>query len=312
MAPDGDFGDGVDDGDIVYRRGRPTPTPSKPGSTRCWTRRLARRAPLDLHRQRRPAENRVRAPLNRAVGDPGRRRRRVPRHAPTCTSAAPRRGRRRPTRLADVPRPLRPLQPRQASSTTSGPGSSATTPPPPPTPTPSASRRRWSRRWTTRCSTRPRYATPKDPRRRPRDFAGQYVTDTTAAAKQRATHLERREPAHPRRRRAPPPPSQETKLFADYVVDNYATPQVRVGQLTVKSRRPDSLNGAATWALLCGVDITDIVHLTTTHGGGGGFDNDFYVEGIHYQARPGGAIPYVELTLDVSPARLLRPQPVRS
>ena len=93
---------------------------------------------------------------------------------------------------------------------------------------------------------------------------------------------------------------QETKLFAHYVVDNYATPRVRVGQLTVKARRPDSFNGAATWALLCGIDISDIVHLTTTHGGGGGFDDDFYVEGIHYQARPGGTIPYVELTLDVS------------
>ena len=53
--------------------------------------------------------------------------------------------------------------------------------------------------------------------------------------------------------------------------------------------------------MLCNVDISDIVHLTTTHGGGGGFDDDFYVEGIHYQARPGGTIPYVELTLDVSP-----------
>ena len=78
--------------------------------------------------------------------------------------------------------------------------------------------------------------------------------------------------------------------------------------MTVKPRRPDDPHTRhqrprppATWALLCNVDISDIVHLTTTHGGGGGFDDDFYVEGIHYQARPGGVIPYVELTLDVSP-----------
>ena len=38
--------------------------------------------------------------------------------------------------------------------------------------------------------------------------------------------------------------------------------------------------------------------------------HDFYVEGIHYQARPGGAIPYVELTLDVSPRGYYDANPV--
>jgi hypothetical protein len=94
---------------------------------------------------------------------------------------------------------------------------------------------------------------------------------------------------------------QETKLFANYIRDNFNTVKVRIGQLTIKSRRPSSVNGPATWSLLCGIDLSDLVHLTTTHGGGGGFGDDFYVEGIHYTARPGGATPYVELTLDVSP-----------
>ena len=93
----------------------------------------------------------------------------------------------------------------------------------------------------------------------------------------------------------------ETKLFADYVHDNYSVPRIRIGQLTIKPRRVGSPNAAATWAMLTGVEISDIVHLKTTHGGGGGFNTDFYIEGIHYQARPGGGIPYVELTLDVSP-----------
>ena len=53
--------------------------------------------------------------------------------------------------------------------------------------------------------------------------------------------------------------------------------------------------------MCCDVDISDIVHLSTSHHGGGGFDDDFYVEGVHYQVRPGGGVPYVELTLDVSP-----------
>jgi len=94
---------------------------------------------------------------------------------------------------------------------------------------------------------------------------------------------------------------QETGLFAEYVLENFKTPRVRVGQLTVKGRNPATTNGAKTWQLLCGIDISDLVHLKTTHRGGGGFDDDFFVEGIHYTARPGGAIPVVELTLDVSP-----------
>jgi len=95
----------------------------------------------------------------------------------------------------------------------------------------------------------------------------------------------------------------ETKKFANYYIQNFTLPQVRVGQLTVKGRRPTSPTGPKTWALLTQIDVSDIVHLKTTHHGGGGFDDDFYVEGIHYQARPGaGQYPVVELTLDVSPA----------
>jgi hypothetical protein len=93
----------------------------------------------------------------------------------------------------------------------------------------------------------------------------------------------------------------ETKRFAQWVIDNYHIPAVRVGQLTIKSRNPAAVNGPASWALLCGVDISDIVHLKTTHHGGGGFNHYFYVEGIHYNATPGGGVPYIELTLDVSP-----------
>ena len=101
----------------------------------------------------------------------------------------------------------------------------------------------------------------------------------------------------------------ETKKFASYYINNnFKFPQVRVGQLTVKTRRPGSLSGPKTWALFCNVDISDIVNLKTTHKGGGGFgsggaNSDFFVEGIHYTARPGaGAYPIVELTLDVSPS----------
>lgn len=131
------------------------------------------------------------------------------------------------------------------------------------------------------------------------DIPGQYVTDTAAVAKKglRTWSAENLATFGGLGTTA----NQETRLFADYVRDNFTKPRVRVGQLTVKPRRPDGPHGPATWALLTGVEISDIVHLKTTHGGGGGFDTDFYVEGIHYQARPGGTTPYVELSLDVSP-----------
>jgi hypothetical protein len=132
------------------------------------------------------------------------------------------------------------------------------------------------------------------------DIGGQYVTNTTAKARQglrtwSAENLATFGGA------GATTALQETRLMADYVRDNYNLPKVRCGQVTVKSRHLGFGNATAAWSMLTNVDISDIVHLSTTHHGGGGFDDDFYVEGIHYQVRPGGVNPYVELTLDVSP-----------
>lgn len=97
----------------------------------------------------------------------------------------------------------------------------------------------------------------------------------------------------------------ETRKFAKFIVDNYKTPKLRVGTLTIKPRRPGA---TTTWDMLGKIDISDIVHLKTTHAGGGGFNHDFFVEGIHYSARPGPKYPgyapptwLIDLTLDVSP-----------
>jgi hypothetical protein len=99
----------------------------------------------------------------------------------------------------------------------------------------------------------------------------------------------------------------ETKLFAQYYRDNYKDPHQRVTRMVFKSARPGSLNADALWLHLCKAEISDLLTLKTTHPGGGGFNEDFYVEGIHYTCRPGtapgGAVstPIVELALDVSP-----------
>ena len=102
---------------------------------------------------------------------------------------------------------------------------------------------------------------------------------------------------------------EETKKFAEYYVDNYAVPRTRVTQLRFRARDHRSFNGAALWAFLCQVEISDIIELHTTHLGGGGFDEDFYVEGIHYTCTPAQPdpdtleqrLPDLELVLDVSP-----------
>ncbi len=95
----------------------------------------------------------------------------------------------------------------------------------------------------------------------------------------------------------------ETKKFAQAVVDNNAVPKTRVGQLTIRPQRATGTYGTATWLMLCTVDISDRIYLETTWVGGGGFSGYFYVEGLHYEAKPAnGAQHEVTLTLDVSPA----------
>ncbi len=96
---------------------------------------------------------------------------------------------------------------------------------------------------------------------------------------------------------------QETKKFAEYYVGNYAAPSTRVSVITFRPRAPNDPTGPALWDLVCGVEIGDRVHLQTTHAGGGGFDEMFFVEGIRYEAR--GARPEyhdITLELDVSPS----------
>lgn len=94
-----------------------------------------------------------------------------------------------------------------------------------------------------------------------------------------------------------------TKKFATYYVNNYKDPRVRVRGLTFRSVDPGNGYASKVWALLVGVDISDLIDLMTTHNGGGngGFADFFYVEGIHYTVRPKSDTHLdVTLTLDVS------------
>jgi len=97
--------------------------------------------------------------------------------------------------------------------------------------------------------------------------------------------------------------AEECLKFADFVVGNYKDPMIRVGTLNVTRRMPGQPFATKTWALLCGVELNDIVELTHTMGWAGGFLSDqFFVERIRYEIEPmNGQIDDVRLLLDVSP-----------
>jgi hypothetical protein len=97
---------------------------------------------------------------------------------------------------------------------------------------------------------------------------------------------------------------EETKKFAQYYVDNYKQPRTRVDRIRFRPQAANWPEAPRVWALMCGVDISDILALTTSHVGGGGFDEeDFFVEGLHYEARPlSKGMHEVTLDVDVSPA----------
>jgi len=94
----------------------------------------------------------------------------------------------------------------------------------------------------------------------------------------------------------------ETRLFAEYYVSNYAAATPRISRMVFKSRRPEHPLGDALWGHMCKCEISDLLTLKTAHPGGGGFNQDFYVEGLHYTGSPGPPEhPIVTLELDVSP-----------
>ena len=96
----------------------------------------------------------------------------------------------------------------------------------------------------------------------------------------------------------------ETALFAEFFVTNYAQPLTRVEALTFRSMRPTDPRADATWALICGVDISDIVNLAHSYAEGVGIqDTDFFVEGSEMTITPASPdVDMVELRLNVSPA----------
>jgi len=72
-------------------------------------------------------------------------------------------------------------------------------------------------------------------------------------------------------------------LFGEFYITNYAQPRKAIQQVTFKSVRPDDARAAATWALMCGVDISDAINLTVDEAGL--VDEPFFVDGISVECR---------------------------
>jgi hypothetical protein len=104
--------------------------------------------------------------------------------------------------------------------------------------------------------------------------------------------------------------AQECQLFSWYYAYNYNKPVQRISKLEFVTEDPTTTSGAALWNFMLGVEIGDILTVSTTNPGGGGFGkqtdgfavDQFFVEGIHYQAVPlQGGFPQITMNLDVSP-----------
>lgn len=141
------------------------------------------------------------------------------------------------------------------------------------------------------------------------DIPGQLVTDPTSIAKYGPRGLSGADllTAGGEGTDSGSDANEETKFYSTYYVDNLAAALPRIKQLTFRWLPPEDPWAADLWNLLCNVEIGDIVVITTTHPGGGGFAADeYFVEGISYDAKPLGRedIPdMVDITcvLDLSP-----------
>jgi hypothetical protein len=104
----------------------------------------------------------------------------------------------------------------------------------------------------------------------------------------------------------------ETRRFADYYVQNYAWPRMRVTDCGFRTMRPGNTGSAELWRFLSLVDISDeITAISIRAPGGSTFtDEPYYVEGIHEVVQ--ALTPDyddVTLSLDLSPAAYFTTDP---
>lgn len=92
----------------------------------------------------------------------------------------------------------------------------------------------------------------------------------------------------------------ECSLYVQYFIGAYAEPRKNVERVSFKSLLPTDDRAAATWALMCGADISDMLHLFVAEAGLS--DEEFYIEGVAGQCRVGSPdVDFVTVTYNLSP-----------
>lgn len=97
---------------------------------------------------------------------------------------------------------------------------------------------------------------------------------------------------------------QQSAKYALFWVTYYADPLARIDRIVFKSVRPDDPRAAATWGLLTGVSISDVVAVSVGYPDGTGIQGvDYYVEGRELTIEPlQPGFDMVTLALNISPA----------
>lgn len=105
--------------------------------------------------------------------------------------------------------------------------------------------------------------------------------------------------------------AEETRKFAEFKVANFKDPKTRIDRIVVVWLHPESFSGPAVWSFLQGVELGDRLSVETTHRGGGGFDEDYFVEAIRELDEPGPDMSTRKVTmeLDVSPRSFYNENP---
>lgn len=100
--------------------------------------------------------------------------------------------------------------------------------------------------------------------------------------------------------------NDECKLFATFQVANNAEPRNWITEISFKSVHPSRVGAAANWDQLCRADISDLIDVTMSHPGGGGFNAEpHFIDGIHETAEPlNGEYAMVVQNLTLSPRAL--------
>jgi hypothetical protein len=89
---------------------------------------------------------------------------------------------------------------------------------------------------------------------------------------------------------------------AQFLVDNFANPQLRIDAATVKSLAPTDARADPTWNILSRCDISDIVTITVGYPDGEGIAEESFIEGWTQTIRPlNPTYDMVELSVNVSP-----------